>query len=68
LRNVGKAVGRGNSSELDDFNKIQFFRTCLRNPQVAMRGYHVGGLSLTPRFMTFIVIWLLTPRVSTIWF
>jgi len=34
----------------------------LRNPQAAMRGYHVGGLSLTPRILVFIVIWLLTPR------
>jgi len=27
-----------------------------------MKGYHVGGLSLIPRILAFIVIWLLTPR------
>jgi len=32
LRNAGKIAGKGNITDLDDFNKVQFFRTCLRNP------------------------------------
>jgi len=56
LRNVGQSVGKGNRSELDDFNKVQFFISLLRNPHPAMRGYHVGSLSLTPRILAFIVI------------
>jgi len=62
LRNAGKTVGKGNTTNLEDFNKVQFFKTCLRNPNTAMKGYHVGGLSLTPLILAFIVIWLLTPR------
>jgi len=62
LRNAGIAVGRGNTTDLEDFNKVQFFKTCVRNPNTTMKGYHVGGLSLTSRIIAFIVIWLLTPR------
>ena len=56
LRNTRKSV------ELDDFNKVEFFRFCLKNLHVAMRGYHVGGLSLTSMILAFIIIWLLTLR------
>jgi len=61
LKNTGRTVGKGNTNSLENFNKIQFFRSYLRNPHAAMRGYHVGGLSINPRILAFIVIWLLTP-------
>jgi len=44
------------------FNKTQFFKTCLRNPNNESRSYSVGGLAVTPHILAFIVIWLLTPR------
>jgi len=62
LRNAGKIVGKGNTTDPDDFNKVQFFKTRLRNPNTAMKGYHVGDLALTPLILALIVIWLRTPR------
>jgi len=62
LRNADIIVGRGNTIELEDFIKVKFYNTCLRNPNITTRSYSVGGLALTPRILAFIVIWLLTPR------
>ena len=55
-------VGTSNIVGLEDFNKVQFFKSCLRNPNTESRSYYVGGLVVTPRILAFIVIWLLTPR------
>jgi len=62
LRNVGIIVGRSNAVGLEGFNKVQFFKSCLRNTNIESRSYSVGGLAITPQILTFIVIWLLTPR------
>ena len=44
-------IGKGNTEELDDYNKITFYRSYLRNPQAVTRGFQVGGLSLIPRLI-----------------
>jgi len=62
LHNAGIPVGRSHAVGLKGFNKPQFFRFCLRNQNTKSRSYSVGGLSITPRVLAFIVIWLLTPR------
>jgi len=41
----GIKVGKGNIKELEEYNNITFYRSCLRNPQAIMRGFQVGGLT-----------------------
>ena len=62
LKNASITVGRGNTTTLEDFNKVQFFQSCLRNLNTESRSYFVGGLVVTPRILAFIVIWLVTLR------
>jgi len=63
LRNAGVPIGKNNTVGLERFNKVQFFKSCLRNPHNESKSYSVGGLAVTPCILTFIVIWLLTPRL-----
>jgi len=62
LRNEGATVSRGNTSELGNFNKVQFYKSCLRNQESSSRTFNAGGLAATPRILAYIVIWVLTPR------
>ena len=62
LRNEGVTVSRGNTSEIGNFNKVQFYKSCLRNQESASRTFNVGGLAAIPRLLVYIVIWVLTPR------
>jgi len=61
LRNDGAVVSRGNTTELGNFNKVQFYKSCLRNQETASRTFNVGGLAAILRILAYIVIWLLTP-------
>ena len=56
LRDAGTIVSRANVTDLGGF------KSCLRNPNSTMRSYSVGGLSIIPRLLSYIVIWILTPR------
>jgi len=56
LRNARIPVGRSYAVGLERFNKVQFFKSCLRNPNKESRSYSVGGLAVTPRILAFIVI------------
>jgi len=56
LRNDGATVSRGNTSELGNFNKVQFYKSCLRKQESASRTFNVGGLPATPRILAYIVI------------
>jgi len=62
LRDAGTIVSRANVTDLGAFDKVQFFKSCLKNPNSTMRSYSVGGLSIIPRRLSYIVIWILTPR------
>jgi len=62
LRNIGIPIGKSNIVGLEDFNKVQFFKSCLRNPNTKSRSYYVGGLAVIPSILAFIVIRLVTPR------
>ena len=61
LRNDGATVSRGNTSELGNFNKVQFYKSCLRNQESTSRTFNVGGLTAIPRLLAYIMIWVLTP-------
>jgi len=62
LNNEGVVVTRGNSADLGSFNKVQFYKSCLRDQSSVSRTYNVGGLAAIPRILAYIVIWILTPR------
>ena len=49
---------------VENFNKVQYYRSCLTNPQTQIRTCFVGGLKLNERLLTLIVTWILTPRGS----
>ena len=62
LNNEGAVVTRGNSADLGSFNKVQFYKSCLRDQLYVSRTYNVGGLAAIPRILAYIVIWILTSR------
>ena len=49
---------------MEDFNKNQYYKSCLKNPQAQVRTCYVGGLKLDERVLALIVTWILTPRGS----
>ena len=57
-------INKGNIGVVEDFNKIQYYKICLKNPQAQVRTCSVGGLKLNERLMALIVTWILTPRGS----
>ena len=62
LRYARIPIGKNNTVGLEMFNKAQFFKSCLRNPNNEFRSYSVARLVVTPRILAFIVIWMLTSR------
>jgi len=38
----GAQVGKGNTSVVEDFNKIQFYKSCLRNSHSQVKGFYIG--------------------------
>jgi len=64
LRSYGLRINRGNLGVVEDFNKIQFHKSCLKNPHSKVRNFSVGGLKLDERLVAFIVSWILTPKGS----
>jgi len=41
LRDTGTIVSRANVADLSGFNKVQFFRSCLRNPNNPARSFSI---------------------------
>ena len=64
LKFSGIRINRGNLGVVEDFNKIQFYKGCLKDPHSKVRNFSVGGLKLDERLITFIVSWIITPRGS----
>ena len=48
LRNHGAIVSRGNTTELGNFNKVQFYKSCLRNQESTSRMFNVCLLYTSP--------------------
>ena len=57
-------INKGNVGVVEDFNKIKYYKSCLKNPQAQVRTCSVGGLKLDERVLALIVTWILTPRGS----
>ena len=64
LKFSGLRINKGNLGVVEDFNKIQFYKSCLKNNQSQVSTCSVGGLKLDERFLPLIVTWILTPRGS----
>ena len=64
LISSGLRINRGNLGIVEEFNKMQFYKGCLKNPQSKVKNFSVGGLKLEDRLIAFIVSWILTPRGS----
>jgi len=62
LKFDGLRINKGNIGVVEDFNKIQYYRSCLKNHQAQVRTCSVGGLKLNERLLALIVTWILTPR------
>jgi len=55
LKFDGLRINKGNIGVVEDFNKLQFYRSCLKNPQIKVRNFSVDGLRLNERLIAFIV-------------
>ena len=64
LKSSGLRINRRNLGIVEEFNKMQFYKGCFKNPQSKVRNFLVGGLKLEKRLIAFIVSWILTPRGS----
>jgi len=64
LKFSGVRINRGNLGVVEEFNKMQFYKSCLKNPLSKVRNIFVGGLKLDERLIAFIVSWIITPRGS----
>ena len=64
LKFSGLRINKGNLGVVEDFNKIQFYKSCLKNNQSQVSTCSVGGLKLDERLLALIVTWILTPRGS----
>ena len=62
LKYVGLRINKGNLGVVEDFNKVQYYKSCLKNPHSQVRTCSVGGLKLDERLLALIVTWILTPR------
>ena len=64
LKFSGLRINQGNLGVVEDFNKIQFYKSCLKNQHAQVSTCSVGGLKLDERLLALIVTWILTPRGS----
>ena len=64
LKFSGLRINKGNLGVVEDFNKIQYYKSCLKNQHAQVRTCSVGGLKLDERLLALIVTWILTPRGS----
>ena len=68
LKYSGLRINKGNLGVVEDFNKVQYYKSCLKNQNAQVRTCSVGGLRLDERLIALIVTWILTPRGAIIMF
>ena len=64
LKYAGLRINKGNIGVVEDFNKIQYYKSCLKNPHAQVRTCSIGGLKLNERLLALFVTWILTLRGS----
>jgi len=55
LKYVGLRINKGNIGVVEEFNKMQYYRSCLKNPQSKVKGFSMRGLKPNERIIAFIV-------------
>ena len=64
LRQKGVQVCKGETSAVDEFNKVQYFNQCVRNQGEQARNFHVGRLRVEERLLAMVVTKIIMPRGS----
>jgi len=64
IKHSGLKVSKGNIDGIQEFNMMQFYRSCVRNPTEPVVRFHEGNLTLIPRLLAHIIAYQLTPRGS----
>ena len=64
LKFSGLRINKGNLGVVEDFNKIQYYKSFLKNQNAQVSTCSVGGLRLDERLLALIVTWILTSRGS----
>ena len=59
IKYSGLKVGKGNTSGIQEFNKLQYYKSCMRTPTQSISRFHAGHLNLTPRLVAYIIACLL---------
>jgi len=57
LKYVGLRINKGNIGVVEEFNNMQYYRSCLKNLHSKVKGFSMGGLKLNERIIAFIVSW-----------
>ena len=55
LKYSGLRINKGNLGVVDNFNKVQYYKRCLKNQNAQLRTCSVGGLRLDERLLGLIV-------------
>ena len=55
LKYAGLRINKGIIGVVENFNKIQYYKSCLKNPHAQVRTCSVGGLKLNERLLALFV-------------
>ena len=55
LKYTGLRINKENNGVVEDFNKIQYYKSSLKNPHAQVRTCSVGGLKLNERLLALII-------------
>jgi len=55
LKYASVKINKGNLGVVEDFNKVQYYKICLKNQQAQVRTCSVGGLKLDERVLALVV-------------
>jgi len=64
LKARGVQVRKGETSVMQEFNEVQYFGQCLRNPAAKIKNFHVGGLKVDQRLLSMIITKIIVPHGS----
>jgi len=57
-------VRKGEITTIDEFNKVQYFNQCVRNPDEQTLNFHVGKLRVEEMLLALMVTKIIMPRGS----
>jgi len=62
LRQKGAQVRKGETSFVEEFNKMLYYRQCLRRSGGQIKTSHVGGLKVDERLLAMIITKIIVPH------